>query len=399
MQNPTRKNLTRRTILTGIAATTATGTLAPAARAADRGSPWADRAGNAWRALLDHFSVDDGSGLFHEQLPVGPDDPAYSYEWPFSQAHVAALDLTGIPGGAGRRYRHDLRDLAAAQQLYWTSAGTTGLPGFASAPLPPYAGGGDLFYDDNEWVGLLDVQAHGMAPNPTALREARRISDLVESGWDVDPTHADPGGVFWTQAPWSTDRNTVSNMPGAELALRLFQFTGERRYLDRAQKYYTWTNRYLRRPDGLYSDHLGLDGTVEPTVWSYNQGVPVGVNTLLHRVTGERRYLREARRVADASIAYFVDGGRVDDHPPFFNSIWFKNLLLLESVVGGCTYRNAMAAYAERVWRHRRDPATGLFHFPHDGVLDGSTQLLEQAAVVQVFAVLAWDPADHATLY
>jgi hypothetical protein len=58
-----------------------------------------------------------------------------------------------------------------------------------------------------------------------------------------------------------------------------------------------------------------------------------------------------------------------------------------------------MAAYAERVWRHRRDPATGLFHFPHDGVLDGSTQLLEQAAVVQVFAVLAWDPADHATLY
>lgn len=125
-------------------------------------------------------------------------------------------------------------------------------------------------------MGLLDVRAHGMAPNPTALREARRISDLVESGWDVDPTHADPGGVFWTQAPWSTDRNTVSNMPGAELALRLFQLTGERRYLDRAQKYHTWTNRYLQRPDGLYSDHLGLDGTIEPTVWSYDQGFPSG---------------------------------------------------------------------------------------------------------------------------
>ncbi|WP_328295279.1 hypothetical protein OG218_21655 [Kineococcus sp. NBC_00420] len=49
MQNPTRKNLTRRTILAGIATTTA-GLAAPAAQAADRGFPWADRAGSAWRA-------------------------------------------------------------------------------------------------------------------------------------------------------------------------------------------------------------------------------------------------------------------------------------------------------------------------------------------------------------
>jgi hypothetical protein len=389
---------TRRTLLTGIAAAGATGLTAPAASAAGRGSPWARRAGASWQALLERFAVGDGSGLFHEQVPVADGDPRYSYEWPFSQAHVAALDLTGVPG-TGRRYRDDLRDLAAAQQHYWTPAGTTGLPGFASAPLPPLAQGGDLFYDDNEWVGLLDVQAYAMTRDAAALREARRISDLVESGWDDDPSHAAPGGVFWTQAPWSTDRNTVSNMPAAELDLRLFQFTGERRYLERAEKYYAWTNRYLQRPDGLYADHLDLAGKVEGTVWSYNQGVPVGVNVLLHRATGERRHLREARRIAEASLAWFVGGGRLDDHPVFFNSIWFKNLLLLESVTGGCTYRDAAAAYAERVWTTRRDPATGLFRFPHDGVVDGSTQLLEQAAVVQLFAVLAWDRADHALLY
>ncbi|WP_380157514.1 hypothetical protein [Kineococcus sp. R86509] len=44
------QNLTRRTILTGIAATTTAGLATPAAQAADRGSPWADRAGSAWRA-------------------------------------------------------------------------------------------------------------------------------------------------------------------------------------------------------------------------------------------------------------------------------------------------------------------------------------------------------------
>ena len=394
------KTPTRRTLLSGLAAATATaatGFTAPAASATG-GPAWARRADASWRALLERFTVADGSGLFHEQVPVAAGDPRYSYEWPFSQAHVAALDLTGIPG-TGRRYREDLRALAAAQQHYWTPAAATGLPGFASAPLPPLAQGGDLFYDDNEWVGLLDVQAHAMTRDPAALREARAISDLVASGWDTDPTHAAPGGVFWTQAPWSTDRNTVSNMPAAELDLRLFQFTGERRYLQRAQRYHAWTNRYLQRPDGLYSDHLDLTGQVEGTVWSYNQGVPVGVNVLLHRATGDRRYLREARRIAEASLAFFVDGGRLDDHPVFFNSIWFKNLLLLESVTGGRTYRRAMADYAERVWSTRRDPVTGLFRFPRDGVVDGTTQLLEQAAVVQILAVLAWNPADHGLLY
>ncbi|WP_432561210.1 glycoside hydrolase family 76 protein [Kineococcus sp. SYSU DK003] len=394
---------TRRSVLTGLSATAATGLLTAPAHAtssssAAGGGPWARRAAETWRALLDHFAVDDGSGLLREQVPAAEDDPEYSYEWPFSQAHVAALDLTGIPG-TGRKYRDDLRALAAAQQHYWSPAGSTGLPGFASAPLPPYASGGDFFYDDNLWVGLLDVQQYAMTGDRTALREAQAISDLVDSGWDTDASHAAPGGVFWTQAPWSSDRNTVSNMPAAELDLRLFQFTRERRYLERARKYHAWTNRYLQREDGLYHDHLDLEGVVETTVWSYNQGVPVGVNVLLHLLTREREHLTEARRIADASLAWFVDGGRLDSHPPFFNSIWFKNLLLLESVTGGHRYRDAMAAYAERMWTTRRDAATGLFVFPDGETGGATTMLLQQAAMVQVFAVLAWNRKDHGLLY
>ncbi|WP_432514545.1 glycoside hydrolase family 76 protein [Kineococcus sp. SYSU DK001] len=399
----------RRSILTGLSASAAAGLLtAPAAQAAETsttstgtsagGSPWVSRAADAWRSLLDHFAHDDGSGLLREQVPVGEDDPTYSYEWPFSQAHVAALDLTGIPG-TGRRYRQDRQELAAAQQLYWTDASSTGLPGFASAPLPPYAGGGDLFYDDNLWVGLLDVQQHLMTGDRSALREARRISDLVDSGWDTDDSHAAPGGVFWTQAPWSSDRNTVSNMPAAQLDLRLFQITHDHRYVDRALRYLAWTNRHLRRGDGLYWDHLNLEGVVDETIWSYNQGVPVGVHVLLHQVTGERKHLAEACRIAEASLAWFVDGGRLDAHPPFFNSIWFKNLLLLESVTGGRTYRDAMAAYAERMWTTRREQDSGLFVFPDGETGGATTMLLQQAAMVQVFAVLAWKRKDHALLY
>jgi hypothetical protein len=340
------------------------------------------RAVASYRALQRYLAVDDGSGLYHERYPVAADDNAYSYEWPFSQAHVATLDLTGMPGLLGAGFRNDLAARAVGQQRYWSTRGTTGVPGYASYPEKPYGSGGDFFYDDNEWVGLLDVQHYLMAGDRAALARAQRVFTLVESGWDNDTTHADPGGVFWTQATWSIDRNTVSNMPGAELGLRLYQITGRRSYLDFSLRMYEWTNRHL-------------PGQVQKTHWSYNQGVPVGVNVLLYQVTRDRTYLERAEGIARAAYDYFVTQGRLSGQPAYFNSIFFKNLLLLESVTGGHTYRDAMASYAGDVWRQRRDPATGLFSFASNG----ETEAIRQAAMIQIYAVLGWDPARHRLLY
>ncbi|MDF3290524.1 glycoside hydrolase family 76 protein [Streptomyces silvisoli] len=356
----------------------------------------AARAAASYQALQKYLAVGDGSGLYHERYPVVSGDNAYSYEWPFSQAHTATLDLTGMPGQQGEGYLPDLAARAVGQQRYWkASGGTTGKPGYASYPVPPYGGGGDFFYDDNEWVGLLDVQRYLMHGDREALARAEQIFQLVVSGWDSDTAHADPGGVFWTQATWSQDRNTVSNMPGAELGLRLHQITGQATYLDWARRMYDWTNRYLLSPDALYWDHVNLTGTVETTFWTYNQGVPVGVNTLLYQITGDREYLDRAQRIAGAAHSYFVTGGRLLGQPPYFNSIYFKNLLLLESVAGGHAYRDAMAEYGDTVWNRFRDSSTGLFRF------EGSaqTETLQQAAMVQIYAVLAWPPADHRHLY
>jgi hypothetical protein len=78
----------------------------------------------------------------------------------------------------------------------------------------------------------------------------------------------------------------------------------------------------------------------------------------------------------------------------FFNSIWFKNLLLLESVTGDTTYREAMADYADHQWRTQREPTTGLFNAG-----DEHTELLEQAAMVQIYATLAWPRGQASILY
>lgn len=208
--------------------------LAPAAASAEpapgpaAGSSNAARAASSLEALQKYLAAGDGSGLFHEQYPVESGDNPYSYEWPFSQAHIAIADLANQPGALGRRYEPALAAADAAQEHYWKAdGGTTGLPGYASYALGQFGNGGDFFYDDNEWVGLLDVQRYLTSKSDTSLHRAEQIFDLVVSGWDTDASHAAAGGVFWTQASWSTDRNTVSNMPGAELGLRLFQITGD----------------------------------------------------------------------------------------------------------------------------------------------------------------------------
>jgi len=354
-----------------------------------------ERAVAAYRAMQEHLYVGDGSQLYLERTVPTADDRPYSFEWPFSQAHVATLDLTGIPGRVGRSFQDDLADRKAGQERYWNAAGgTTGKPGYDSYARAPYGDGGDMFYDDNEWVALAKVQEYLQTGDREALKRAKQIFSLVETAWDTDTTHAAPGGVFWTQAPWSTDRNTVSTIPGAELAVRLYLITKDRSYLEWAMRSVAWTDANLLAPNGLYWDNVKLDGTIDKTQWSYNQGTPIGTYTLLYEATGDRSYLKKAQAIAAASLAYYLEDGRLEAQPIYFNSIYFKNLQLLESVTGGHTYRDAQQAYADGLWSDVRDPAIDLF--PVGGT---ATTLLDQAAVVQLYATLAWPKGKASTLY
>ncbi|MEN0128624.1 MAG: glycoside hydrolase family 76 protein [Brevundimonas sp.] len=355
----------------------------------------ADRAIAAYEAMQEHLYTSDGSHLYLERTVPTADDRTYSFEWPFSQAHIATLDLTALPGRAGHQFRDDLADRKVGQERYWNATGgSTGLPGYDSYVRAPYGEGGDMFYDDNEWVALAKVQEYLQTGDRAALSRAKEIFALVASGWDTDPSHASPGGVFWTQAPWSQDRNTVSTFPGAELATRLYLITHQKSYLAWAERSVAWADATLLAPNGLYWDNIKLDGSIDKTQWSYNQGTPIGTYTLLYKATHDRTYLDKAKAIARASLAFYAQDDRLAGQPIFFNSIYFKNLALLESVTGGHTYRDAQQAYADRLWAEVRDPATDLF--PVGGT---ATTLLDQAAAVQVFATLAWPRGQASTLY
>lgn len=334
----------------------------------------------AHAALERHFARDDVA-LYREHAPAAPMDRAYAYLWPLSQAWMAALDLAALGDAGALERARELRGSFFAH--YWD----TGIRPPGGAAYPVTAGGGDIYYDDNAWIGLALIRQAELARDESAVADAARVFAFVASGWDESPDHAQPGGIFWTMQPHIRDRNTCSNGPTALLALRLYEATGERAYLEWGRRLFGWVERALRDPaDGLYWDHIKLDGAIERTKWSYNQGTMLGSAALLARIDDDAALLARAREIALAALAHYGEGDRLWAQDPAFNGIFFENLHLLGEVAGDhAFYRGVLAAYGDRAWAQGRDPRTGLCNFRRRG----RVELLTQAAAVRVLALAA----------
>lgn len=344
---------------------------------------WAARAFDAYETMVTEYGI-TGSPLLREQAPALPTDRRYAYLWPFGQALAATTAVASLAGADRAVLDHAERLGAAFFAHYWDRAEQP--PGGCAYPLPT---GDDKFYDDNIWIGidLLDLWAR---TGDARWREgAAQIFAFVVSAWDDDPTHPSPGGVFWAQpaANATRDRNTVSNAPAAILALGLHAATGDEQYLAWARRMFGWVERTLRDPsDGLYWDHLKLDGRIERTKWSYNQGTMLGAAALLGRATDDEALIARARAIADAALARYADDDRLWRQDPPFNAIFFRNLGLLGDILDDHRfYLPHLSDYAERAWAAGRDRRSGRLHFARGG----RTELLVHAAGVQLLAQLA----------
>ncbi len=112
---------------------------------------------------------------------------------------------------------------------------------------------------------------------------------------------------MWVEGQRS--RNTCSTGPTAQVALRLHR-RDPRRAVPRVRASARWRSSMHRYATmtGLYRDHVRADGTIEPTVWSYNQGTPIGAAVLLARSTGDNTWLDRAVETAAATRAHFCRG-------------------------------------------------------------------------------------------
>ncbi len=365
---------------------------------------YAARAAQAYAAMQRRFCTAEG---VYRRDGLSRHLPGATHLWPFARAFVATLDLSGVDRGLIRSFDADaaIGQRLATLERYWDPAGDR------RAYSSDFIGtrlGGDRYYDDNAWVGLALVQLERMRPGAGFLHRAEDLFSFAAAGWDQRQDVPNPGGVFWVEqgvgaGKTNHDRNTVSNAPNAQIGLHLTELggaSGVTRGPVGAEKMYEWVNATLdagRNGDppgtGLYWDKIRGDGTIDKALWSYNQGSMVGANILLHRLAGDAptKYLNRAETIARKALTHFA--GRYEEQPPAFNAIFFRNLLLLHATTADRELRaeilTAMRGYADRLWalRRRRSPL-------HDA---GGT-LLDESAMVQLLALLAWDPAEYRKL-
>ena len=112
-------------------------------------------------------------------------------------------------------------------------------------------------------------------------------------------------------------------------------------------------------PNGLYWDHTDLSGNIDKTQWSYNQGIMLGASALLYKAMGDHSYLDRAQAIAGAALASYGAGGRIFTQDVIFNAIFFRNLLLLDSIAPVAGVREALQSYADALWQES-DRSSGL---------------------------------------
>lgn len=301
--------------------------------------------------------------------------------WTYGQAMVAALDQGKITGNY-----QDFQVLASNLAKYRE-------PGGGYGPVTNgRTGKGDRYYDDNAWIGLAYVQAYTQTKNPEYLKEAKDVFTFLKSGMQPD------GGLVWVEHAKNPTYNTCVEGPAAELALRLHLASPNEGYLQYGERLYAHMHKHLEITSGpkagLYSDNVSTDlAKRSDDIWSYNEGTPVGAATLLYRISGEQKYLEQARQTADASLNYYGKGDALWKQPPAFNAIYLRNLLQLDGVAPSPAIESTLREYNSRVWTQVLNPASGLFDKPTtvpigrygDDSIHVST--LDQSALVQLQAL------------
>ena len=246
-----------------------------------------------------------------------PTFPAPTKGLPFEVMWGNGVEFSTLVGATRyepARYKTDLYEFAQGLDRYWDK----------DAPIPGFDAwfsskdNDDKYYDDNAWLVLGFTEANRVTGDARFAVWARRTQNFVMSAEDDKLG----GGLYWYQNR-RNGKNTCINAPAIVGALALYDGSGQKSDLDAAKRIYEWTNAHLQDTDGLFWDNISLDGKIEKTKWTYNSALMIRANLGLWRATKDKKYLAEARRVSDASLARFAD----PQSGAFADSARFSHLL------------------------------------------------------------------------
>ena len=233
-------------------------------------------------------------------------------------------------------------------------------------------------YDDQQWLIREMVESYKITGNDKYLEEAEYLTSYVLDGWDctLDENGNEHGGITW--GPGYITKHACSNGPMVSPLVWLHELYKDRKdtimyryidsgryrknkhmrkdeyYLQFAEAIYKWQKDNLLREDGIYYDmmggcdpdcHIGYEtingikyrkhNTLKHPggeAYTYNCGTMLSGAADLYRVTKDKNYQKDAKRLSEASFSYFAKLGQtVPRHYTYpvkgFNN-WFNGVLL-----------------------------------------------------------------------
>lgn len=231
--------------------------------------------------------------------------------------------------------------------------------------------------DDAGWSALMFLNYYWVLGDPQALTDAEGLFDHAYARWHDDQM----GGGLW----YNDQRRFKSTYETALVlaAVRIYEITKDRSYLDQALAVYDWAEAKLLRPDGLFwceewpSGPQTVGGIHEARSVSFLGGnMAMGVVAArLWRDTGEKKYLKQALALACAIREHETDGKGhyLDDRDAYadgyFMGDWARDVLTLPGAL--LADRELLIRTAGAIYKRDRT-STGYFGGSWNGPADGA---------------------------
>ncbi len=184
------------------------------------------------------------------------------------------------------------------------------------------------YYDDMAWLAIALERAQRTQDTEEAPGALLALEKQLYESWDPDTG----GGIPWRVG--ADYFNAPANGPAAIALLRLGRH-------ERAAEMADWLDATLRDPEtGLILDGIHLpSGEIERPVFTYCQGVVLGLETELAVHTGEAKHLERVHRLLAAvedrmTTRGVVQGGGGGDGG-LFNGILIRYLALVALMLPG----------------------------------------------------------------
>jgi predicted alpha-1,6-mannanase (GH76 family) len=355
----------------------------------DSAKTYHEKAYYIYNLINKYYSV-PGTNFLLENYPVEAGDNPVSYMWSYSGA-VRGVGILRQFGYKDTTFNKIDRGI----DQYWSN--NNNLAGVDS--YPPVYGGGTRFYDDNATIGLDYLQNYQATQNQHYLDQAIKCMNFDFTGEST----AAGGGLYWDEndtLPGTTNylKAGCSSAFATTLALKLYQITNEKKYLDFATRVYNWMKLTLQDPTDLiyWNDIAITTGTIDVTKWTYISGAMLSNAVLLYQITGNQQYLTDAEQLAPATFSYFtVSSDLVEfqfpNHDPWFTTILFRGYLDFFEIdpTKNTKYIDAMIKNVDYAWLHARTDL-GFFYEDWSGGQMGRYQwLLDQACMIEIYGRIA----------